>query len=75
LDGYRINDGEVRPINPTVEAFLPMEDDLTEALERSGLASAAERVRLMNNSGDHFRSDPPDYHASLTSARTALETL
>jgi hypothetical protein len=29
----------------------------------------------MNNSADHFRANPPDYNASLTSARIALETL
>jgi len=64
LDGYRIDDGDVRPIDPTVEAFAPIEDDLTEALERSGLPSATEMMRLMNNSGDHVRSDPRDYNAS-----------
>jgi hypothetical protein len=75
LDGYRIDDGAVRPADPTVEAFAPIEDDLTAALEASGLPSAQEMVRLMNNSGERFRADPPDYNASLTSARVALETL
>jgi hypothetical protein len=75
LDGYRIADGAVRPADPTIEAFTPIEDDLTAALEASGLPSAGEMVRLMNNSADHFRVNPPDYNASLTSARIALETL
>jgi hypothetical protein len=75
LDGYSIVDGVVRAADPTVEAFAPIEDDLTAALEASGLRSAQEMVRLMSNSADRFRANPPDYNASLTSARIALETL
>ncbi len=75
LDGYSIADGTLRAADPTVEAFAPIEDDLTASLEACALPSAQEMVRLMNNSADNFRADPPDYNASLTSARVVLETL
>jgi hypothetical protein len=76
LDGYRWDeDGSIHAVDPTLIGTAPIEDDLTAAIRTSGLPSSAEMVRLLASSVDHFRATPPDYNASLTDARVALETI
>lgn len=66
---------ELVAVDPTVEASAPVEDDLTSELDRSNLAHVGEIKRLMDNSAQGFRRQPPDFNGSMTSARIALETI
>jgi hypothetical protein len=80
LDGYQIR-GEfttgygITRVDPTIEAAISIEDDLTARLERSNLPEAAQVVTLMRDSAEHFRSTPQDLNGALNSARVALQTL
>lgn len=47
----------------------------TLELNRSNLPSTVEINRLLENSADDVRKQPPDFNGSLTSARVALETV
>src|SRR5262249_42459991 len=75
LNGYRIEDRELRAIDPTIEGAEPLEDDLSLELGKSGLVEADEILRLLNNSADAYRRQPPDYNGCLSNGRVALETL
>jgi hypothetical protein len=75
LDGYRLEEQRLVAADPTIQGTLPIEDDLTQQLNLSGLNEAPEIIRLMNASGDDFRRVPPDYNGCLTNARVALQTL
>lgn len=77
LDGYRVDreTGTIRPLDPTIPAAIPVEDDLSAELNKSGLPEAAEVVRLMEKSADAFRQSPADYNAALSNARVSLETV
>jgi hypothetical protein len=63
------------PIDPTIAAVTPLDDDLSGELSRSNLADRHEIIRLMKNSADDFCKQPQDFNGSLTSARVSLETL
>ena len=80
LDGYRVigdyRDGyTVVAVDPMIEETAPLDDDLSNELNQSDLADREEIIRLMKNSADNFRAQPPDFNGSLTSARVSLETL
>jgi hypothetical protein len=75
LDGYRLDNGGLVPIEPILEGTVPIEDDLTREIRASGLAETEEIIRLLASSGDAFSRVPPDYNGCLTNARVALETL
>jgi len=77
LDGYRVDLGTrtIHPLDPTIVAAIPVEDDLSAELKKSGLSEAAEVVQLMEKSADAFRQSLPDYNAALGNARVALETV
>jgi hypothetical protein len=83
LDGYRCNPFPYHnpisytlvPIEPNIEGTVVVEDDLTSALNKSGLSKAeAIKSRLADSAGA-FRGQPPDFNACLTNARVALEEL
>lgn len=75
LDGFIIQDKELVQTDPSIADAVSMEDDLTLALKSSGAPHAQEIIDKINDSAAAFRSSPPDYNASLTNARIALETL
>ncbi|WP_339442860.1 hypothetical protein [Pseudomonas hunanensis] len=75
LDGYIIQDKELIQTDPSIADAASMEDDLTLALKSSGAPHAQDIIDKINDSAAAFRSSPPDYNASLTNARIALETL
>jgi len=80
LDGYLIQGKynsryDIVAIDPSILDSTPVEDDLTAELDRSGLDVAEEVKRLLQNSAEDFRKQPPDFNGSLTSARVALETI
>jgi hypothetical protein len=80
LDGYLIQGSynsryEIVAIDPTIHASAPIEDDLTSELDQSRLDAAEEVKRLLQNSAEDFRKQPPDFNGSLTSARVALEAI
>jgi hypothetical protein len=80
LDGYQLRGNYNVPytlvaVDPTITATAPVDDDLTAELKRSNLPDREKIIRLMNNSADDFRKQPPDYNGSLTSARVSLETM
>ncbi len=81
LDGFR-TDIDARPEKPALIAIDPtvvdqpvVEDDLTVAIERSGLVESERIIKSIRASADHFRAETPDYNASLTHARIALHEL
>ena len=75
LDGYRIENHVLIPVEPEIEGAVAVEDDLTHELEKSGLTDVQEIERVLVNSADAFRRVPPDYNACLSNVRVALETL
>ena len=75
LDGYRIENGGLTNIEPTIEGVVSVVDDLSAALNDSGLAEATEIQRVIDSSTENFIRQEPDYNACLVSARVALQTL
>lgn len=75
LDGYIIKDKKLVQTDPSITDTAPLEDDLIDALQKSGAPRAQEIIAKINDSAGAFRSTPPDYNASLVNARVALETL
>ncbi len=77
LDGYRVDweSCTIWPLDPTIAAAIPVEDDLSAELKKSGLSEATEVMRLMDRSVEAFRQSSPDYNGALSNARVALETL
>lgn len=75
LDGYVIDQQRVVQTDPSISDAPPLEDDLIDALNASGLDDAAIIVRKIDASSESFRSSPPNYNACLNDIRVALETL
>lgn len=80
LDGYRITGDyatgyEIVAIDPTIAGASAIDDDLSAELRKSNLGDREEIVRLMENSANDFRKQPPDFNGALTSARVCLETI
>ncbi|ENT31635.1 hypothetical protein [Brucella suis] len=75
LDGYIIKSKMLVQTDPSIIDAAPLEDDLIDALQKSGAPRAQEIIAKINDSAGAFRSTPPDYNASLVNARVALETL
>ena len=75
LDGYIIQDKKLAQTDPSIADAAPLEDDLIDALENSGMPRAQAIIAKINDSAGAFRATPPDYNASLVNARVALETL
>lgn len=75
LDGYVIQDKRLLQTDPSIADAAPLEDDLIDALQNSGVLRAQEIIVKINDSAAAFRAAPPDYNASLVNARVALETL
>ena len=75
LDGYIIENKKITLADPSISDAPPLEDDLLEAIKKSGLSGSNEIVKKINDSTDSFRSSPPNYNACLNDIRVALETL
>lgn len=75
LDGYLLEHNQLLPLDPSINDSAPMDDDLIAGLKTSGAPRADEIIRKINDSGEAFRAQPPNYNASLNDARVALETL
>jgi hypothetical protein len=75
LDGHRLEDKRLIPIDPTIQGSAPVEDDLSSAVGQSGLPESGDVLRLMETSAEAFRRRPPDYNGCLANARVALETV
>jgi hypothetical protein len=75
LDGYILEGKKILPADPSIGDAAPMEDDLMASLKMSKLPGAGEIERLISASAEAFRALPPNYNASLSNARVALETL
>lgn len=75
LDNYRVEQGRLIAVDPSIAGAQPLEDDLTTELKKSGLTDADEIVRAFERSADDFRRTPPDYNGCLSNVRVALQTL
>ena len=75
LDGFNITNDDLIPQDPAILDVPPVEDDLTRALQTCGLLNADAIVRKLNDSTASFRNAEPNFNASLTDARIALQTL
>jgi hypothetical protein len=80
LDGYRITGDYsagygIIAVDPTIAGAAAIDDDLSAELRRSNLTDREEIVRLMDNSANDFRKQPPNFNGAWTSARVSLETL
>ncbi|CAG4890827.1 MULTISPECIES: hypothetical protein [Paraburkholderia] len=75
LDGYVVEDREIRASDPSIGDATPIDDDLLRELGSCGAPRASEIIRKINESTEMFRATPPNYNASLNDARIALETL
>jgi hypothetical protein len=75
LDGYVIEGTKLKQTDPSISDAPPLEDELIEALNVSGLGEAGTIIRKINDSSESFRSSPPNFNACLNDIRVALETL
>lgn len=75
LDGYKIKEKTVLRIEPVIDGVEPLEDDLIEELEASGLELTDEINKNIKLSAESFKKSTPDYNACLSHARIALETI
>ena len=75
LDGYRVEGEKLILLDTSIDGVEPLEDDLTSELNRSGLESVTELLRIIDKSAEDFRKMPPDYNGCLTNARITLETI
>jgi hypothetical protein len=75
LDGYEVRDRALVRADPSLADAPPIEDDLLAALAASQAPSREDIIRKIQDSAQAFRAVPPDYNASLTNARIAMETL
>ncbi len=75
LDGYVISENKLIPQDPSILDTHSLDDELTKALNDSGLPEAEEIKKKLNDSTDSFRRSAPNYNASLNDARIALQTL
>src|SRR5258708_4514829 len=75
LDGYRVQERELTPLDPSISDTPPIEDDLVSGIKATDLDPADAIVGKLNDSAESFRRNPPDYNACLTNARVALESI
>lgn len=75
LDGYLISDRQLIQTDPSISDAPPLDDDLIQELQASGLPKATEVIRKINDSSESFRASTPNYNACLNDIRVALETL
>lgn len=75
LDGYVISKGQLLPLDPSIEEFPALEDDLTKELQGSALPGINATLDKIKDSADSFRRTPPNYNACLNDIRIALESL
>lgn len=75
LDGYIIDQNQLRTIEPVVDGTIAPEDDLIAELRRSGLGEAQDVAASLERSAEDFRRSPADLNGALTNARVALQTL
>lgn len=75
LDGYLIGDKQLIQADPSISDAPPLDDDLTQELQVSGLFNATEIICKINDSSKSFRASTPNYNACLNDIRVALETL
>ncbi|MGE5572998.1 MAG: hypothetical protein ACM3ZU_08280 [Bacteroidota bacterium] len=69
-----VDDRGLVPIDPTLSAAPPPEDDLTEELRQSALPGTTEIVDLMARSAEALRQNPADCNGALSNMRVALES-
>jgi hypothetical protein len=75
LDGYIVERETLSRTEPDLDGYVAVEDDLTQALNSSGLSKADEIKYLLDKSAEDFRKSPSDLNGALTNARVALQTL
>jgi hypothetical protein len=75
LDGYRVEERELTPLDPSITDTPPVEDDLVGGIKTTDLDPTDAIVGKLNDSAESFRRNPPDYNACLTNARVALESI
>lgn len=75
LDGYIVDGQAIVPTDPSITDAESSEDDLVAELRKSGPRRKDEIIAKIEDSASSFRAKVPDYNASLTNARIALETL
>ncbi|WP_431065249.1 hypothetical protein [Methylotuvimicrobium sp.] len=75
LDGYRVSERKIINIEPTIEGYAPLEDDLDRELKESYLSESGNVIKHINLSAQSFLKTEPDFNACLSHSRVALETL
>ena len=75
LDGYKVEDKVLVPLDPSIAEAPPIEDDLVVVLAATRLDSDGTICQKLSDSAEAFRKTPPNYNACLNDARVALETL
>lgn len=73
-DGWRVEDGEVYRIGPAVEDVVEVRDRLYERLTESSLDEDGAIADRIDQSAEALHTEVPDFNASGTNARIALET-
>lgn len=73
LDGYKIENNILIPIEPNIDGVIPLEDDFTIEINSSTFSKKEDVKRLINESAEAFKNS--DYNQCLSKSRIALETL
>jgi hypothetical protein len=74
-DGWAVEDGALVRIGAAIEDVIEVRDAVLEELERTGIDADKEVAGLIEQSARALHGDPPDFNASGTNARIALETV
>jgi hypothetical protein len=74
-DGWVVENGALVRVAPATEEATGIRDKFLEDIERSGLDSSGAIKNAVEDSSKHFVAVPPDYNASATKVRIALETV
>lgn len=75
LDGYIIDDNNIKSLDPNFEGREPVEDQLVIEVSQSNLDQFDEILDCISASASDFIKAHPDYNGSLTNIRIALETI
>jgi hypothetical protein len=76
LDGYRVEDNRLIPIDPAIHGVAAdVEDDLSRELSNAQIAEGQLIMQTISDAIEAFRRVPADHNGCLTNARVALQTL
>lgn len=75
FDGWAVEEGQLARVSPDAEEETEIREKMWEDLEASGLDEDGAIRQSVENAGAALATETPDYNASITNVRIALETV